>query len=166
MFEKLDFLVRFWQLKARHATCSSHPAHRTGDPLSLSEQRELLGLLQLVTTDLPIPRPGKLARTGGSMPAQVIGDGAIRPVEIRAVMAGSLLVTSLTGFDVGASLILRAADAVLGVEYSIPCKVQWSYSGAPHSMALVIDGVPTRSDFEGARPTSTLLSQRHERLVG
>ena len=157
MFEKLDFLVRYWQLSARHATI--------GEPLSGPEQRELLALLQLVTTDLPVPRPGSLLKTGPSLPAQVIGDGGIRAVDIRHVSAGALLVTTLTPFTAGARLILRAADAVIGVEYAIPCKVQWCYAGAPHSMALVIDGHPTRSDFESRRG-GAIFSQRHERLVG
>lgn len=159
MFEKLDFLVHFWQLSARHASI--------GEPLSAPEQRELLALLQLVTSDLPVPAPGMLSRNGASMPAQLIGEGAIRSVEIRAVMAGALLVTTLTPFDVGARLILRAADAVIGVEYSIPCRVQWSFVGAPHSMALVVDGFPTRSEFESKRsPNAVLFVQRHERLMG
>lgn len=163
MFEKLDFLVRFWQLSARHASI--------GEPLSSAEQRELLALLQLVTSDLPVPRPGSLVKTGASMPAQLIGDGGVRAVEIRNVSAGALLVTTLTPFEPGSRLVLRAADAVIGVEYAIPCRVQWSYPGAPHSMALVVDGLPTRSDFEskrftGGNATSTLFAQRHERLVG
>jgi hypothetical protein len=162
LFEKLDFLVRYWQLSARHATI--------GEPLSGSEQRELLALLQLVTSDLPIPRPGALLKHGASMPAQVIGDGGIRAVEIRNVSAGALLVASLTPFAVGSRVILRAADAVVGVEYAIPCRVHWSYPGAPNPMALVVDGFPTRSDFESKRmtgnPNATLFAQRHERLMG
>ncbi len=161
MFEKLDFLVRYWQLSARHASI--------GEPLSSAEQRELLALLQLVTSDLPIPRPGTLLRNGACMPAQVSGDGGIRAVEIRNVSAGCLLVTTLTPFAAGSGLILRAADAVVGVEYAIPCRVQWSYPGAPHSMALVVDGFPTRSDFESKRVPGANggpFAQRHERLLG
>jgi len=159
VFEKLDFLVRFWQLSARHATI--------GEPLMAAEQRELLALLQLVTSDLPIPRRGSLIKTGASMPAQVIGDGGIRAVEIRNVSAGCILVTTLTPFAEGSQLILRAADAVVGVEYAIPCNVQWSYPGAPCSMALVVDGFPTRSDFESKRlgQQGLIFSQRHENHV-
>lgn len=160
MLEKLDFLVRFWQLSARHAT--------VGDPLTSPEQRELLALLQLVTSDLKVPGPGHLSRSGGGMPAQIIGDGGIRNVEIRNVAAGAILVTSATPFERGARLILRAADALVGVEYAIPCKVHWIQEGAPSSMALVVDGAPTRSDFESRRGSAngSLFVQRHERLVG
>ena len=51
MIEKLDFLVRFWELKARHATL--------GEPLGQDEQRELLSLLQLVTGDMHLPEIGR-----------------------------------------------------------------------------------------------------------
>jgi hypothetical protein len=50
VIDKLGFLVRFWELKARHATL--------GEPLSASEQLELLSLMQLVTGDCKMPPPG------------------------------------------------------------------------------------------------------------
>ena len=69
MMEKLDFLVRFWELKARHDL--------VGEPLSASEQIELLSLLQLVTGDLELPRPGTLPRPKNVIPAEPIGEGVI-----------------------------------------------------------------------------------------
>src|SRR5688500_10659642 len=43
LLDKLDFLVRFWELKARNGSL--------GAPLAPNEQIELLSLMQLVTGD-------------------------------------------------------------------------------------------------------------------
>ncbi len=139
VFEKLDLMVRFWELTARHATM--------GQPLAPREQIELLSWLQLITSDLQVPDPGPLARSGNAPPAQVIGAGASHAVELRAVLARALLVTSASAPPVGASVLLRATDAVAGVEYVIPCVVRWVHSASPCSMALVVDGIPTRKAF-------------------
>lgn len=143
LLEKLDFLVRFWELKARHA-CQ-------GEPLSPAEQVELLSLLQLVSADLVVPQPARSRsaesadRADGAMPVQLVGDGAMVIGQLRSVSAGSLLVASSTTFEPGASLIVRVTDAVVGVEFSLPCAVAWSMRGTPDRMALTPDGVPSRA---------------------
>ena len=139
MLEKLDLMVRFWELTARHAT--------VGQPLSKDEQVELLSWMQLITTDLAVPGPGPLARSANALPAQVIGAGTSSAVELRAVLARALLVTSALPMPVGASVLLHATDAVAGVEYVIPCVVKWVHSASPCSVALVVDGIPTRKTF-------------------
>lgn len=139
MLEKLDLMVRFWELTARHAT--------VGQPLSNDEQVELLSWLQLITSDLQVPGPGPLARNGGALPAQVIGAGTSQGVELRAVLARALLVTSASPIPVGASVLLHATDAVAGVEYVIPCVVKWVHYASPCSLALVVDGIPARKSF-------------------
>jgi hypothetical protein len=160
VIEKLDFLVRFWELKARHATL--------GEPLCAREQVELLSLMQLVG-DCALPEAGPVARTKGTLPAQVIGDGTMRFIEVRSVGAGALLAACATPVAVGVNVIVRAADAVSGVEYALPCKVMWVYSGTPYTLALVVDGIPSRTVF--AAPTDVSLQTamalgRQERLVG
>ncbi len=142
MLEKLDLMVRFWELTARHAT--------VGVPLSTDEQVELLSWLQLITSDLEVPGPGPLARNGNALPAQVIGAGTSNAVELRAVLARALLVTSAAPIPVGTSVLFRATDAVAGVEYVVPCVVKWVHYASPCSVALVVDGIPTRKSF-GAR---------------
>jgi hypothetical protein len=139
MLEKLDLMVRFWELTARHAT--------VGHPLSTDEQVELLSWMQLITSDLEVPGPGPLAQNGGALPAQVIGAGTSQAVELRAVLARALLVTSASPIPPGASVLLRATDAVAGVEYIIPCVVKWVHYAGPCSLALVVDGIPTRKSF-------------------
>jgi hypothetical protein len=161
VIEKLGFLVRFWELKARHATL--------GQPLAPQEQIELLSLMQLVTGDFKLPEAGPVQRTRGALPAQIIGEGAITPIEIRNVSAAALLVASATRMAVGSRVIVRVADAVSGVEITLPCFIEWAWEGAPCTMALIVDGIPTRSDFASppdAHARSALAMGRRERLVG
>ncbi len=165
MIDKLDFLVRFWELKARHATL--------GAPLSAAEQVELLSLMQLVTHDVRLPRPGPVSRPSSALPAQLIGDGVIVSIEVRAVSAAALIAVAAGSIPAGSRVIVRMADAVSGVEYVLPCNVAWAHAGAPHTLALVVDGVPTRTDFSSSTEgpsegvvKSSLGIGRHERLVG
>ncbi len=161
LIDKLDFLVRFWELKARNASL--------GEPLQAKEQIELLSLMQLVTGDLDVPSIGPYERPKSALPAQMIGDGTILPVEIRSVSAGAVLVSGAGVVPAGAQVILRAADAISGVEYALPCNVVWVYRGAPTIMALSVDGIPTRSVFAGIpepRLSMPLALGKRARLVG
>ena len=126
MIDKLDFLFRFWELKARHA--------QMGLPLSQDEQQELLSLMQLVVADLRIPEPGPAPRNRDALPAQLIGAQSISPVEVRALTASTLVVSCTRRTDgcavAGKPVVLRATCALGGVEYTIPCQVAWVHSGA------------------------------------
>ena len=150
MLEKLDLMVRFWELTARHS--------EGGEPLTSDEQVELLSWLQLITTELVAATPGPLVRALAStspseengqatLPAQVIGAGTSSAVEIHAVLARALVVTSAAPLPTGASVLVRATDAVAGVEYVIPCIVKWVNEASPCSAALAVDGVPSRKAF-------------------
>ncbi len=161
VIDKLGFLARFWELKARHATL--------GQPLAPNEQLELLSLMQLVTGDFRMPEPGTCARPANALPAQLIGEGMILPVEVRHVCAAALLVASARPMSPCERVIVRTADAVSGVEYAFPCNVAWVYDGSPCIMALVVDGIPTRTEFASMpepRAGSVLQIGRQERLVG
>ena len=161
MIDKLGFLVRFWELKARHATL--------GQPLSDPEQLELLSLMQLVTGDCQVPPPGSCARPSNAIPAQLIGEGTILAVEVRYVSAGALLAASVKSMSLGERAIVRTADAISGVEYVLPCTVAWVHEASPCIMALVVDGIPTRSSLTNppeSRPAGVLAIGRQARLVG
>lgn len=163
VIEKLDFLVRFWELKARHATL--------GEPLAAREQVELLSLMQLVQGEFAVPPAGPIRAARGALPAQLIGDGGMRRVEIRGLSAGALILASGTPIATGGQVILRAADAVTGVEYALPCKVLWVHPGStkePCTIAVVVDGIPTRSLFvtPDAQMGGQLSIGQGERLVG
>ncbi len=165
VIEKLGFLVRFWGLRARHATL--------GQPLASGEQLELLSLMQLVTSELKVPAPGTRARPDDALPAQLIGQGGMLPVEIVHVSAAALVVTGARSMPSGERVILRTADAVSGVEYTLPCTVAWAHSGRPDAMALVVDGIPARAELAvagdagvGKAVASLAAMGRQVRLVG
>jgi hypothetical protein len=161
LIEKLDFLVRFWELKARNASL--------GQPLAAREQIELLSLMQLVTGDLEAPAAGPVDRPRGALPAQMIGDGTILPVEIRSVSAAAVVVSCASIVPAFAPVILRAADAISGVEYALPCNVLWVYRAAPTIVALLVDGIPTRAVFAGIpepRMSMPLALGKRERMIG
>jgi hypothetical protein len=147
VIDKLGFLVRFWELKARHATL--------GEPLSDPEQLELLSLMQLVTGDCQMPVPGTCARPSNAIPAQLIGEGTILSVEVRFVSAAALLLASVRPMTLGERAIVRTADAVSGIEYVLPCSVAWVHDASPCIMALVVDGIPTRSELAAHSPSES-----------
>jgi hypothetical protein len=144
VIDKLGFLVRFWELRGRHSMA--------GRPLTTGEQLELLSLMQLVTGDCKMPEPGTCARPANAMPAQLIGQGAIQPVEVRHVCASALVVASVKPVTLGERMILRTADGVSGVEFVLPCTVAWVHEGSPCSVAVVVDGIPVRSELSAQHP--------------
>jgi hypothetical protein len=161
LIDKLGFLVRFWELRARHATL--------GEPLSDSEQLELLSLLQLVTSELKMPEPGNCPRPSDALPAQLIGEGAIQAVEVRQVRAAAVLVASVKPFTPGERMVVRTADAVTGLEYVLPCSVAWVHEGSPCTVALAVDGIPTRSELtklQEPRVAQGFAIGRQSRLIG
>jgi len=163
LIETLDFLVRFWELKARHAS--------GGEPLPPGEQMELLSLMQRVTHDLRVPLPAPADPSLGAVRAELIGDGVIRAIELRRVTASAIIAT--TAFEYGSCdgsrVVARVADAIRGVEYVLPCVVAWIHAGRPNTLALVVEGVPRRQSFSSVpdpfRRTQLAIG-RHERLIG
>jgi hypothetical protein len=139
VIDKIGFLVRFWELKARHAAATAS--------LSSSEQLELFSLMQLVVSDFRMPERGTCARPSNALPAQLIGEGTILAVEIRYVCAAALLVASAKSMTLGERAIVRTSDALTGVEYVLPCSVAWVYDATPQIMALIVDGIPTRAEL-------------------
>lgn len=161
MIDKLGFLVRFWELRARHATL--------GEPLSGAEQLELLSLMQLVTSELKMPERGSCARPSNALPAQLIGEGAFQSVEVRHVRAAAIVVASVKAFSLGERMVIRTADAVTGLEYVLPCSVAWVHEGCPCILALVVDGIPTRSELtklQESRVAQGFAIGRQSRLIG
>ena len=136
MLDKLDFMMRFWDLKARHESL--------GAPLSPVERIELLSLLSLMATDDPLPDAGPPPRSEHALEAQVTARGSFVAVEVRMVCARGLVVACITPLPVGQSTVVRLADDATGVEYSVPCVVEWGTVGSPSAMALLVDGAPAR----------------------
>jgi hypothetical protein len=139
MLEKLDFMMRFWDLKARHDSL--------GTPLSRVERVELLSLLGLMATDDPLPAAGPPPRSEHAIEAQVTAPGRFIAVEIRMVCARGLVVACMTPLPEGQITVVRLADDECGVEYTVPCVVEWAFEGSPSAMALRVDGTPARMAF-------------------
>lgn len=140
MIEKLDFMVRFWQLRARHEA--------SGEALTAAERLELLSLLRMMATDQRLPERGPLPySTGHGLPVQLTAPGGFIASELRLVCADGIVLSCATPLRVGDSTMVRLADAVAGVEYTLPCVVAWVLSGAPSTMALRVDGSPSRLGF-------------------
>jgi hypothetical protein len=141
VLEKLDFMVRFWQLKARHESA--------GAPLSPLERGELFSLLSLMASGDPLPEPGPAPNSDGVI-VQITARGGFLAAELRLVCAGGLVVASFVPLAVGQSTLVRLADPASGVEYTLPCVAEWSFIANPIALALRVDGVPARA--AGATP--------------
>jgi hypothetical protein len=139
MLEKLDFMVRFWSLKARHAAL--------GAPLTAVERVELLSLLALMATDEPLPEPGPAPRTENAIEIQITAPHGFVAAELRMVCARGLVVAVHTPLAVGSSTIVRLADSTVGFEYTLPCVVAWGFAGMPGAMGLSVDGAPARAVY-------------------
>jgi len=139
VLEKLDFMMRFWDLKARHGFL--------GAPLSPVERVELLSLLGLMATDDPLPPPGPPPRSEHALEALVTTCGHFIAVEVRMVCARGLVVACVTPVPTGQSTLVRLARDGTGIEYTLPCVVEWGVVGTPSSMALCVDGAPARMSF-------------------
>lgn len=136
MLEKLDFMVRFWDLKARHAA--------VGAPLTALELGELLSLLSLMASGDPLPEPGPAPHTDGVI-VEMTARGSFLAAELRLVCAGGLVLASFVALPRGTSTLVRVVDPASGTEYTLPCVAEWSYPGNPTAVALRIDGVPARA---------------------
>jgi hypothetical protein len=139
MLEKLDFMMRFWDLKARHESL--------GAPLLPVERIELLSLLSLMATDDPLPDAGPPPRSEHALEAQITARGGFIAVEVRMVCARGIVVACMTPLPARESTVVRLADDVTGVEYTVPCIVEWGFVGSPSAMALRVDGAPARMSF-------------------
>src|ERR1700759_1153191 len=102
MLDKLDFMVRFWQLRARHDAM--------GAPLASFERVELLSLIRLMAQDLRLPEPGPAPKIEGGLPVQMTAPGGFLAAELRVVCAEGVVVASPSPLRAGASTILRLAD--------------------------------------------------------
>jgi len=137
VMEKFDFLVRYWELRTRYEA--------VGAALEASERIELLSLLQLLSGGLSLLGPGSSSRRG--LPVQLTAGSGFLAADLKEVTSERLLVGAAEMLPAGFRTIVYIADAVTGVEYSVPCTVAWSREDEPCMMALCPDGIPTRAHF-------------------
>jgi hypothetical protein len=109
------------------------------------ERIELLSLVNLMATDDPLPPAGPAPSSRRALSATVTSGGGFVGAELRMVCARGLVVACKTPLVAGERTIVRIADESGGVEYVVPCVVEWSHPGSGGSMALCVDGAPARS---------------------
>lgn len=138
LLEHLDFMVRYWQLLARHGAA--------GEPLTAREQAELLSMVGLFSGDERLPAPGPAPSITG-VPAQLTGAHGFVAGDLRGLAVEGLLVVTASPLVPGQRTVVRLADAVSGIELAVPCVVAWSRRGRPSANALRVDGMPSRQSF-------------------
>lgn len=136
MLDKLDFLCRFWELRARYEAL--------GVPLTEPERVELLSLVQMIASGVEDEPDMAMVR---GIPAQLTAGAGFLAADLADVSAECLLVAAAERLAEGTRTVVHIADAVTGVEYALPCIVAWSREDEPCWMGLTVDGVPKRSQF-------------------
>ena len=137
--EKLDFLVRFWELRGRYEA--------QGVPLSKVERLELLSLLQLIAAEDEPSSIEAIDPSRRGLPVQITAGSGFLAADLKDLSAERLVVGAVSPLPRGHRTILYAADAVTGVEYALPCVVVWSREDEPCLIGLAPDGLPTRAMF-------------------
>jgi hypothetical protein len=137
VMEKFDFLVRYWELRARYETL--------GTSLGPHERIELLSLLQLLSS-APGPSPSSSSARRG-VPVQLTAGSGFLAADLKEVSSERLVVGAAERLPPGRRTIVYIADAMTGVEYAVPCTVAWSREDEPCLISLAPDGIPTRTHF-------------------
>jgi len=137
--EKLDLLVRFWELRVRYEAL--------GMPLDKHERLELLSLLQLVASADEAPPLQAIDAGRRGIPVKLTAGSGFLSGELKDLTYERLVVTTAETLPVGDRTIVYLADAVTGIEYTLPCAVGSSRNGAPCLVGLTPDGLPLRSQF-------------------
>jgi hypothetical protein len=144
VIEQLDMLVRFWELRARHAD---------GDlPLSPGERIELLSLLQLLAAQAEGEARSSHHGPRRSLPGQLTAGTGFLAAEVQELSHDRIVVGAAETVPLGHRTILYIADALSGVEYAVPCQVAWSRHDAPCLIGLTPDGAPSRTTFTAPVP--------------
>jgi len=139
MLEKLDLLIRFWELRARDEVL--------GDKLSDSERGELLSLLRLLSNDEGISEPGPAPYARVFLPVQMTTRSGFLTGDLREIAPDQLVVAAAETLVEEDRTLLYLADAWSGIDYTLPCVVLWTHNDSPCAMGLAIDGIPIRSSF-------------------
>lgn len=139
MLNELDFMVRFWQLEARDRSA--------GARLTAAERAELTSLLRVMATDHHLPPAGPPPRAGRGAPVQLAAPGGFVTGELRLVCAEGLVVASGAQLHARQRTALHLADAVSGLEYTVPCVIEWAWPGPAPALGLRVNGCPTRASF-------------------
>ncbi|HMJ56268.1 MAG TPA: hypothetical protein VK540_29575 [Polyangiaceae bacterium] len=139
VMEKLDLLVRFWELRVRYEAL--------GMPLDKQERLELLSLLQLVAAADDAPQLEAIDTSRRGIPVQLTAGSGFLAGELKDLSYDRLIVAAAESLPIGHRTIVYLADAVTGVEYTLPCTVARGRAGSPCLIGLTPDGLPLRAHF-------------------
>jgi hypothetical protein len=137
--EKLDLLVRFWELRIRYEAL--------GMPLNKQERLELLSLLQLVASADEAPPLEAIDTSRRGIPVQLTAGSGFLSGELKDFTYDRVTVATAEPLPVGHRTIVYLADAVTGIEYTLPCTVACSRNASPCLVGLTPDGLPLRAHF-------------------
>jgi len=137
--DKLDLLVRFWELRVRYEAL--------GMPLNKEERLELLSLLQLVAASDDARPLETIDPSQRGIPVQLTAGSGFLSGELKDLTYERLVVAAAEPLPIGHRTIMYLADAVTGIEYTLPCAVACSRNGSPCLVGLAPDGLPLRSHF-------------------
>jgi hypothetical protein len=137
--EQLDLLVRFWELRVRYEAL--------GMPLDKQERIELLSLLQLMASGEEAPPVETLDKSRRGLPVQLTAGSGFLAGELKHLSYDRLVVGTAELMPVGHRTIVYVADAVTGVEYTLPCVIASTRTDSPCLIVLTPDGLPLRSQF-------------------
>jgi hypothetical protein len=137
--EKLDFLVRFWELRARYEAI--------GVPLTKSERFELLSMLTLVANEDGTSNIEANHSSRRGVPVQLTAGSGFLAGDLKSLSSERLVVGAASPLPLGERTVVYIADAVTGIEYTVPCVVMWWREDEPCLIGLAPDGLPARSQF-------------------
>ena len=138
MLNILELLVRYWELHARFER----------EELTDAERAELWSWLQLLNAHGAAgASEGQGWRASGDIPVQLTtGSGFLAGV-VREFRPDGLIIGAAESIPRGSRTVAYLADALSGIEYSLPCVIAWAQEGEPWVMGLALDGVPARAEL-------------------
>jgi hypothetical protein len=140
VMDEFDLLFRYWALRAKYEAL--------GAPLTGAERGELLSLVQLAASEREASWDPETAEGGPrGLPVKLTAGGGFLAGELRQMDPELLVVAAAEHLAPGARTVMTLADAVSGVEYSLPCVVRWAKRSAPCLLGLSIDGAPAKAAF-------------------
>jgi hypothetical protein len=139
VMDEFDLLFRYWLLRAKYDA--------VGSPLTEAERTELLSLVQQAASEREASDPQEAERACRSLPVKLTAGGGFSAGELRQMAPELLVVAAAEHLDPGTRTVVTLADAISGVEYSLPCVVRWAKRSAPCLLGLSIAGPPTKSAF-------------------
>jgi hypothetical protein len=147
VMDEFDLLFRYWALRTRYEAI--------GAPLTAAERTELLSLVQLAASERDASDRRDVEKEPRGLPVKLTAGSGFLAGDLRQMAPELLVVAAAEHLAPGTRTILTLADAISGVEYSLPCVVRWAKRAAPCLMGLSVDGAPSRATFTASR-TATL----------